>query len=136
MEPSSIMIASGLSILVLANISQEMLSPNRYDDVTLKGCMAVAIIFLVYSLVKLLEKLDKKDVAHKDEIRRITEIFIAESKRREEDSINAQNLMSEKIEGMTFGIEKMNNFCDTMIRKITEEVLSNGLSNLKNKDRN
>lgn len=136
MEPSSIMIASGLSILVLANIPQEMLSPNRYDDVTLKGCMAVAIIFLVYSLVKLLEKLDKKDVAHKDEIRRITEIFIAESKRREEDSINAQNLMSEKIEGMTFGIEKMNNFCDTMIRKITEEVLSNGLSNLKNKDRN
>lgn len=130
------MIASGLSILVLANIPQEMLSPNRYDDVTLKGCMAVAIIFLVYSLVKLLEKLDKKDVAHKDEIRRITEIFIAESKRREEDSINAQNLMSEKIEGMTFGIEKMNNFCDTMIRKITEEVLSNGLSNLKNKDRN
>lgn len=124
------LIFSGLSILLIANIPNEMLNPSRYDDVTLKGGMGAAIVFLVYAVIKLIDKIDKKDIVHKEEIRRLTETFINSSTRREEELINAQNLFSERMQGMTFSIDKMNTFCDTIIKKATEEVMQNGLKSL------
>lgn len=136
MEPNIILFASGCSIAFLASLPADF-KHSDYDNLTLKGGMAVAIMALVWALNKLMAKLEQKDIKleqkdllHKEEITRITQAYAQDSQKREEGYLNAQNILAEKIEGMTFSINKMNNHYDEFIKNSSETVFRKGLQSV------